>query len=82
MSARTERWRAADPEHFARVFTSQWGRAAHLLHCSDSPDSSQPAACGKRPLNEWWGTGTQGEYERAARMPLCRECRAAVHGNT
>ena len=71
------------PDHWQRVYTSRWGRAAHLLHLSCSPNDSEPAACGKRPLDSlfgWEGTGSQGEIDKVAAMPLCQECRMAVYG--
>lgn len=26
------------------------------------------------PIEEWYGTGSQTEYERAATMPTCKRC--------
>lgn len=36
-----------------------------------------PALCGVLPsfLGDWYGTGTQAEYERAASLRTCEHCR-------
>lgn len=39
--------------------------------------SGTPAICGVVPafLGDWYGTGTQAEYERASTLPVCGHCR-------
>ena len=41
---------------------------------------SGPAVCGVEPrlLADWFGTGSQQEYERVAALPCCRRCVAKV----
>lgn len=50
------------------------GKVAHLL--SDQPPGNCVAACGL--WADFWGTGSQEEYERAEALRLCRLCTAAV----
>jgi hypothetical protein len=60
----------------ARVYGPH-GKLAHLLSPADSPNSGYPGAlCGvRRPLfASWLGTGSQGEREKAAGLPLCSRC--------
>lgn len=52
------------------------GHAAHLLPWSADPNYSVPAICGRLPFwTAWMGTGSQNEYEKAAALPLCLDCR-------
>lgn len=46
------------------------GHVAHIL-------SQNYALCEYVPMwpNQWMGTGSQEEYEKAARLRLCRKCR-------
>ncbi|HET8684142.1 MAG TPA: hypothetical protein VFM54_20050 [Micromonosporaceae bacterium] len=41
---------------------------------------AQRAACGLRPdwCEDWMGTGSQREYDRAAGLPECTRCAARV----
>lgn len=59
----------------ARVYLPT-GKFAHLLPPGDLPSGDSPALCYRRPLRlaTWAGTGSQGEYERAASLPLCSWC--------
>lgn len=56
------------------------GQVVHGLSSHVSP--REDAACGVRPtfLEDWHGTGTQAEYERAAELPRCRRCLARLGG--
>jgi len=48
------------------------GRLAHLMR-DFGPEAH--ALCDVTPRRgEWLGTGGQGEYETAGRLPLCGEC--------
>lgn len=47
------------------------GSVAHLR----ANEAATITACGLYRPEGWWGTGTQDEYEEAARRPLCRLCR-------
>ena len=55
-----------------------YGRVAHI-----SVSGSQryaAALCGRFPdlFSNWLGTGNQGEYDRAKRLPLCKDCEKAA----
>lgn len=55
------------------------GRVAHcVLRNGTYPD----AVCGVGPQwpSDWYGTGTQAEYERAERLPRCQRCQAKTGG--
>jgi transposase len=53
-----------------RMYTA---RTAHLVRRTHY--GSRVSACGRFPWpNEWLGTGSQDEYERAAALPLCKLC--------
>lgn len=55
-----------------RMYTPS-GAMAHLVR--RSLYGSRVAACGLYPWpSEFLGTGTQAEYERAERLPLCKRC--------
>lgn len=63
-----------------RVY-SPTGTRAHLLRPGDSPNMGYPfALCNFQPslFSVWLGTGSQGEHERAASLPLCRYCERHV----
>ena len=69
-----------------RVFLAQ-GVVTHLIPLAKSDDTKHPALCGTSPRlidpgAYWRGTGSRGEYERAAELPVCRRCADAVekHG--
>lgn len=63
---------AAQPD-LARRYTHA-GRRAHIA-CTDHYGATGVAHCGiYAPL----GAGTQGEYEKAAELPLCRTCARLV----
>jgi hypothetical protein len=53
------------------------GTRAHTF-LSTSPSDRGTAVCGTSPQwfdpHGWHGTGTQNEYERAARLPKCKRC--------
>ena len=51
------------------------GRVRHALH-----HHSVAALCGLLPPldGDWWGTGSQEEYERVAKLSECRRCAARV----
>jgi hypothetical protein len=51
------------------------GRLVHALSLGNAG-----AACGVTvlPAEEWRGTGSQDEYERAAQLPPCPRCVARV----
>ncbi|MFD8117043.1 hypothetical protein [Streptomyces microflavus] len=52
------------------------GSVAHELQWGCSPNNSAaPALCGRQPWpGDWYGTGSQTEYDRAAELPLCGGC--------
>lgn len=63
-----------------RVYSAH-GKTAHLLPLGDSPNSGYPfTLCRRQPrlFTSWLGTGSQGEYERAAQLPLCSWCEHRV----
>lgn len=50
------------------------GRVAHAVWPNHST-----AACGRyADVDDWRGSGTQDEYERAASLPPCRRCLAEL----
>lgn len=57
------------------------GRVAHVR-----PHLSPRAVlCGRLPMlfdNEWYGTGSQDEIERARRLRLCSQCKLLSAGRT
>lgn len=55
------------------------GRVAHVLDVGTHRDT---AACGMglRQGEDWRGTGSQEEYERASVLPRCRVCVRYVGG--
>ena len=55
-----------------RVY-AQYGRMAHLVY-PEHPAQFGQALCRRFPRTAWLGTGSQEEYERAARMRLCPRC--------
>ena len=47
-----------------------------VKHALDYP-AARIAACGVGPVwyaPDWYGTGTQAEYERVAALPPCKRC--------
>jgi hypothetical protein len=58
------------------------GRRAHLLAPSQSPnDPDIPAFCRIWPERDGWlGTGSQDEWEKAASLPVCKDCLRVVLG--
>lgn len=55
-------------------------KTAHLVFADTSLDGAPRALCRIRPYlgRSWHGTGSQGEYERAAALPLCTRCAERV----
>ncbi len=58
--------------------TLPWRYLEHgdVLHALNSA-SGRVALCGRMPTwfrGDWYGTGSQREYERAASLPYCRQC--------
>lgn len=52
-----------------------------------APVGYASALCGVAPLwyeprSDWYGTGSQVEYERAAALPKCRRCLRLLGGAT
>jgi hypothetical protein len=63
-----------------RVYTP-YGKMAHLLPLGDRATAGYPVAlCRRSPalFDSWLGTGSQGEYEKAAALPLCKRCKTAA----
>jgi hypothetical protein len=62
-------------ENYTRVFTP-FGTVAHLLSNQRSASGAYAVVCGLHgvPGFGWWGTGTQDEIDKAARLRLCRNC--------
>lgn len=59
-----------------RVYT-RTGKKAHLLPpLTTSPNTHGVALCGTGPewFETWRGTGSQGEIELVASLPVCRYC--------
>lgn len=56
-----------------RVYTRH-GRVAHVIW------ADQRAVCHITPTwpDTWFGTGSQTEYEKAARLPVCKLCRPPI----
>lgn len=54
------------------------GAVAHLL-----PHGRRTALCGRSPVwhSDWYGTGSQAEYEKAAALPLCAYCAKRAEQN-
>lgn len=68
----------SDPEGYTRVYLPR-GIAAHLIRDRMGPNTDGEAVCGTSPrtsvpAGDWYGTGTQVEYENALRLPLCTRC--------
>lgn len=61
---------------FPRVYATH-GKVAHLLRPGGNPGGYPAALCGRSPswFRGWLGTGSQGEHERAAALPLCARCK-------
>lgn len=50
------------------------GKVAHLLRHGDEVQDGE-TYCGKQaPADGWRGTGTQDEWDRAGRLPICKWC--------
>ena len=64
-----------EPDYFTRVYLAR-GRYAHLREEDGSGDIAcyPPGSPEDGRDDRWLGTGTQREYETAARMPLCPHC--------
>jgi hypothetical protein len=61
-----------------RVYT-EGGTVAHFLHPWKSPNSLEPALCGRSPWpGLWHGTGTQDEYEKAMTLRQCAACESVL----
>jgi hypothetical protein len=71
--------RGSQPE-YARVYRSR-GQYAHLRHEGDI--ACDPLGIRFPPGDDdrWLGTGSQAEYETAARRPLCPRCFAWREAN-
>jgi hypothetical protein len=56
----------------------QRGRVRHILAQASGIDAA--AVCGTAPLffADWYGTGSQSEYETCAGLPACRRCVAIM----
>lgn len=53
------------------------GVVTHVLAPGGDPNIGYSwSGCEKQPKlgEQWWGTGSQEEMEKAARMPVCGEC--------
>lgn len=51
------------------------GRVAHML----SKSGDRVAACGMGPfLEDWYGTGSQQEYDYCSDIPACKQCLRAL----
>lgn len=52
------------------------GKVRHAL----SYGTARMAQCGRGPglWDDWLGTGSQAEYERAAELPTCTRCLKAL----
>jgi len=59
---------------------TRYGRVAHLLDPLEYSERTGTAAvlCGlwEWYVHSWLGTGSQAEYERAASLPVCKNCQA------
>lgn len=55
-------------------------RSGKRTHALVPPVGRECAECGMGPalFDDWHGTGTQAEYERAASLPKCRRCLTAI----
>lgn len=53
--------------YYERRYTGKYGRVAHLTR----PSQREHAVCGVWAA---YGTGSQGEYERASELPVCKSC--------
>lgn len=66
-----------------RRYTRGGGRAHLLAFGTDLNNFPYtPAYCGMEPTwpDKWLGSGTQDEYDRAAELPVCKNCmRIANH---
>jgi hypothetical protein len=49
------------------------GRMTHVV---ETPNADVAALCGRRAAlpENWFGTGSQDEYEQAESLPKCRLC--------
>jgi hypothetical protein len=54
----------------------QHGHVAHLMPGYSASVSS--TMCGEGPDSWMLGTGSQDEYDKAARLPTCKRCKAAA----
>lgn len=57
------------------------GKMAHLLSPNESPSTGYAfSLCHRQPrlFGVWLGTGSRGEYDRAAELPLCSRCAGKV----
>lgn len=63
-----------------KVYT-QGGTVAHILDYLSSPnDRAAEALCGRSPWpGFWFGTGSQGEHERAMDLRLCISCSTVLN---
>jgi len=64
---------------YTRVYVGRGAQTAHLLREDASPNSSDPAICGRSPSAilgawGWFGTGSQNEEEVARDLRLCMHC--------
>lgn len=64
------KWSVSD--RYNRSYTA-WGNVAHLTFHSSF---GVTALCAVSPRygDDWFGTGTQNEYEIAAKKRLCKHC--------
>lgn len=55
------------------------GTVAHIVRPNVLDHAVLVSLCGIAAREHWWyGTGSQGEYERAASLPLCKRCRSKL----
>jgi hypothetical protein len=64
------------PDGYERRFIRITSPRAHILDMGYAGISYfAPALCGTLPApGGWWGTGSQGEHDKAASLPLCQHC--------
>ena len=63
---------------YERRYTSPTAQSVHLLPPFEfaTPDRTPTALCGKWmwTASDWFGSGSQSEYDRAAALPVCKTC--------
>lgn len=61
----------------------EWHYLSPRAKCSHArEDRDRTARCGVGPVwygpDGWYGTGSQGEHERAAALPRCKRCEKLI----